>query len=69
MVSNHAGTLTQDYFKSYIKLVMNANECSLKEAKNMAFKHLFETNESRFGKGTYKNFLLAYKELENDISG
>lgn len=54
MVSNHAGTLTQDYFKSYIKLVMNANECSLKEAKNMAFKHLFETNESRFGKGTYK---------------
>ncbi|GAB4074625.1 hypothetical protein GCM10028778_21280 [Barrientosiimonas marina] len=67
MVVNHAGTLTQDYFKSYIKLIMNVNECPLEETKNIAFKQLFGTNESRFGKETYKNFLLAYQKLENEI--
>ncbi|QTM98415.1 hypothetical protein ERJ70_03310 [Sediminibacillus dalangtanensis] len=66
MVVNHGGSLTPNYFKSYIKLVLNANECSLKEAKAIVFKHFFEMKERRFGEETYKNFLLAYKELEKD---
>ncbi|SDM82307.1 hypothetical protein [Sediminibacillus halophilus] len=67
MVVNHGGSLTQNYFKSYIKLILNANECSLKEAKEIVFNHFFERKESRFGEETYKNFLFAYKELEKDI--
>ncbi|WHX25123.1 hypothetical protein [Virgibacillus halodenitrificans] len=69
MTVNHGGTLTQDYFKSYIKLIITANECSSEEAKNIAFKQLFGEDENRFGQETYKNFLLAYKELKTDISG
>jgi hypothetical protein len=69
MVVNHAGTLTQDYFRSYIKLVMNANECSLKEAKNKTFKHLFETNESRFGNPMKWKLLLENCYLINSQIG
>ena len=63
MTINHAGTLGKEYFISYIKLIMNACGCSVDEAKEQTFKRLFNNQEESMGRETYKQFLIAYREL------
>ncbi|MFE8694916.1 hypothetical protein ACFYKT_00940 [Cytobacillus sp. FJAT-53684] len=63
MTINHAGTLGKEYFISYIKLIMNACGCSVDEAKEQKFKRLFNNQEESMGRETYKQFLIAYREL------
>ncbi len=64
MVINHASTLSKEYFKSYIKLIMNAENCSLDRARELTFQQLFKMNKEAYGKDTYENLTEGYKELK-----
>lgn len=64
MTINHAGILGKEYFISYIKLIMKACGCSVDEAKEQTFKRLFNFQEDSMGKDTYRQFLIACKELQ-----
>ncbi|MCM3441320.1 hypothetical protein AB3Z07_27565 (plasmid) [Metabacillus halosaccharovorans] len=63
MVINHAGVLKKEYFIAYLKLIINAFECSIEQAKAITFERLFGLNENSLGKETYLHFLNAYEEI------
>ena len=63
MIVNSGGKLSKEYFVSYLKLVMNAKQCSLLQAKDHMEIHFFKSDVQSFGKYTYSNFLDAVKEL------
>lgn len=64
MVINHAGNLKNEYFLSYMKLIMNTRQCSLEQAKKYTIENFFGLNTDSLGKQTYENFLRAYQELK-----
>lgn len=63
MIVNSGGKLSKEYFVSYLKLVMNAKQCSLVQAKDHMEIYFFKRNVQSFGKYTYSNFLKAVEEL------
>lgn len=65
MIINNAGSLRKEYFIAYMKLLMNAFECSIEVAKERTFAKLFQLNKDNMGEETYTQFLLAYQELKN----
>lgn len=64
MVINHAGNLKKDYFVSYIRLIMNAHQCNVENAKDYIFQNMFKLETNSLGKKTYQSFLEAYQELK-----
>lgn len=64
MVINHAGNLKKGYFISYMKLIMNTQQCSLEQAKKYMIENFFGPNTDSFGKQTYEKFMGAYQELK-----
>lgn len=67
LIINSAGALRKEYFISYLKLIMNARQCSVDEAKNVTMKRLFQNNSQSLGMFSYRQFLLAYEELKETI--
>lgn len=66
MVIKNSGTLSKDYFISYLKLRMNANNLSFVQAKDVTFEQFFQSDKDRYGKSTYKSFLQACETLEEE---
>lgn len=64
MIVNHGGNLRVEYFISYIKLIINARNCTLDQAKEITMSIFFKNNKERYGKETYNRFLDAYKILK-----
>ncbi|OSY04364.1 hypothetical protein S2E19_01698 [Bacillus mycoides] len=64
MITNHAGNLKKDYFLSYMRLIMNARQCNVEDAKDYIFQSMFGLQDNSLGEGTYQNFLGAYQELK-----
>jgi hypothetical protein len=64
MTINHAGTLNKEYFLSYMKLIMNAHQNTVNQAKELTFQRLFGSQTNSLGRRSYENFLLAYNELK-----
>ncbi|MED4136011.1 hypothetical protein P4668_26920 [Priestia megaterium] len=64
MTINHSSTLNKEYFLSYMKLIMNAYQNTVDQAKELAFQRLFESHINSLGCNSYENFLLAYNELK-----
>ncbi|KAB2457601.1 hypothetical protein F8160_19625 [Bacillus sp. CH126_4D] len=64
MIINHAGNLKKDYFLSYIRLIMNAHQCNVEDAKDYVFQSMFRLKKNSLGKKTYQSFLEAYQELK-----
>lgn len=64
MVFNHAGNLKKSYFLSYMRLIMNTQQCSIEQAKEYTIENFFGLNTDSLGKQTYENFLRAYQELK-----
>lgn len=64
MMINHAGALRKEYFIAYMKLLMNAFECSAQQARNLTFERLFRSKEDYLGNQSYKVFLEAYEEIK-----
>ncbi|SOC42941.1 hypothetical protein [Ureibacillus acetophenoni] len=63
MIVNSGGKLSKEYFVSYLKLVMNAKQCSLVQAKDHMELHFFKRDVLSFGEYTYSNFMEAVKDL------
>jgi hypothetical protein len=66
MTVNHAGTLKKEYFLAYLNLIRTSRSCSLIQAKEIAMELFFHRNMKEYGSQTYQQFLLAYRELENN---
>ncbi|EJV61726.1 hypothetical protein BWGOE4_18840 [Bacillus mycoides] len=64
MIINHAGNLKKDYFLSYMRLIMNARQCNVEDAKDYIFQSMFGLQDNSLGEKTYQNFLDAYQELK-----
>lgn len=64
MIVNHASTLSKEYFKSYIQLIMNTKNCSLDKGREITMQRLFDMNKYSYGEETCENFKKAYKELK-----
>ncbi|MDA2381885.1 hypothetical protein PDN41_08795 [Bacillus cereus] len=64
MITNHAGNLKKDYFLSYMRLIMNARQCNVEDAKDYIFQSMFGLQDNSLGEKTYQNFLDAYQELK-----
>ncbi|MDZ4627264.1 hypothetical protein, partial [Bacillus cereus] len=58
------GNLKKDYFISYIRLIMNAHQCNVENAKDYVFQNMFRLEKNSLGKKTYQSFLEAYRELK-----
>lgn len=67
MITKNAGKLSKAYFKSYLKLVMSTRDVSLEKAKAYTFESLFQGDELKNGKQTYKEFTQAYEELSLEM--
>ncbi|SFE91066.1 hypothetical protein SAMN05428981_11024 [Bacillus sp. OV194] len=63
MTVNHGGSLGKAYFLAYLKLIMNARNCSLELAHEIAMELFFYHDKTRYGNETYTRFVGAYKEL------
>lgn len=59
MTVNNGGNLSSEYFSAYLKLVMNAKECSIEEAQKYLLVHFFGGNVNSYGKYSYSNYLKA----------
>lgn len=64
MILNRGGALSKEYFAAYMTLVMNTRECSVSEAKEVAFQRLFKNNADTLGRESYDKFLLAYEGMD-----
>lgn len=54
---HHSSTLTEEYFLSYAKLVMNSRQMSVKETKQFMEEFFFKGNPLIYGEATRKQFL------------
>ena len=61
---NHAGTLSVDYFVSYLNLIMISREFSLKEAISYMKYEFFKGEPDMYGKVTETHFNQAIQELK-----
>ncbi|GAB3049539.1 hypothetical protein [Virgibacillus ainsalahensis] len=64
MPVKNAGTLSKDYFISYLKLQMNTQKLTIDQAIDQTFKHFFNSNKDRYGESTYQSFLQACRTME-----
>lgn len=64
MTVNHGGNLKEEYFISYLKLIMASRECEAVCAENFAFKTFFSGDAAKFGKSTFERFKRAVASLE-----
>ncbi|HEO8420411.1 hypothetical protein ABW02_15295 [Niallia circulans] len=68
MVINKGGNLSKEYFKAYLKLIMDSMEVTIDLAKEKAFSRLFSNNVSTLGSKSYNNFIHACRELEKELA-
>lgn len=66
MVVNSGGNLSEEYFRAYLSLVMNARSCSLEDAEDYMMKTFFEGNLASFGPISYASYINAVKSLSGD---
>lgn len=64
MIIKNGGILREEYFISYLSLVMNSMQCTLEEAKEVTFERLFKKNEKTLGTISFQHFINAYNELK-----
>ncbi|SDM99529.1 hypothetical protein SAMN04488137_2972 [Fictibacillus solisalsi] len=63
MIVNRGGALGKDYFVSYLRLIMNARNCSVMDAHEVAMDIFFHGDNTRFGISTFEQFQSAFHEL------
>jgi len=63
MIINNGSQLSVEYFKSYFRLVMNSQQCTVIEGKEIIFNRIFRGDHTAYGNYTFQNFEHAYKEI------
>lgn len=66
MTVNHGGTLTEEYFRAYLSLVMNSRNYTLAKAKEFMLETFFKGSLSEFGPISYASYIKAVKSLSGD---
>ena len=66
MVVNHGGNLPKAYFVSYLKLIMQAKECSIACAKQEMLNQFFRGNPDSLGSVSHQSFIEASAEIEEN---
>jgi hypothetical protein len=66
LIVNCGSKLSKRYFKSYIQLHINAFECTIEEAKDRVYHHLFKRNEQMYGSEAFANFITAFEEMREN---
>ncbi|MYL18812.1 hypothetical protein GLW04_02855 [Halobacillus litoralis] len=61
---HQSGALTKEYFKSYIKLVLNSGDLSIEQAQEIVLQRLFGGDRSALGGESLKNFQTACEEIK-----
>lgn len=67
MPVNNGGKLSEEYFISYLKLIMATKMCTLEEARECKFEHFFLGNKDTFGEFSYYQFLQADEVYNSKI--
>lgn len=49
MIINNGSQLSVEYFKSYFRLVMNSQQCTVIEAKEIIFNRIFRGDHTAYG--------------------
>ncbi|MDM5338454.1 hypothetical protein QUF84_14635 [Fictibacillus enclensis] len=65
MIINRGGALGKAYFISYLRLIMNARDCSVVDAQEVAMDIFFHGDKTRFGTATFEQFTAAFHELSH----
>jgi hypothetical protein len=63
MIINNGSQLSVEYFKSYFRLVMNSQQCTVIDTKEIIFNRIFRGDHTAYGNYTFQNFEHAYKEI------
>lgn len=66
MTINHGGCLQPDYFRSYLSLVMNSQECDVDCARDFMLATFFQGDPEKFGPESYENFQLAVQSSSEE---
>ncbi|MFP7170038.1 hypothetical protein [Terribacillus sp. 7520-G] len=64
MMMKNAAILSEEYFISYFRLLLNTRNCTLEEAYQLTVEQIFEGDLNIFGEETKKNFKLAYQAVK-----
>ncbi|SNZ16952.1 hypothetical protein SAMN05421503_3072 [Terribacillus aidingensis] len=60
----NAAILSEEYFLSYLRLLLNTRGCTVEEAYQLTVDQIFEGDLDLFGEDTKKNFKLAYQSIK-----
>ncbi|QXE02147.1 hypothetical protein [Terribacillus sp. DMT04] len=60
----NAAILSEEYFLSYFRLLLNTRGCTVEEAYQLTVDQIFEGDLNLFGEDTKKNFKLAYQAIK-----
>jgi hypothetical protein len=60
----NAAILSEEYFLSYFRLLLNTRGCTAEEAYQLTVNQIFEGDLNLFGEDTKKNFKLAYQAIK-----
>ncbi|MFS0561401.1 hypothetical protein AB1K91_11725 [Terribacillus sp. 179-K 1B1 HS] len=64
MMMKNAAILSEEYFISYFRLLLNTRGCTVEEAYQLTVEQIFEGDINIFGEETKKNFKLAYQTVK-----
>jgi hypothetical protein len=62
----NAAILSEEYFLSYFRLLLNTRGCTVEEAYQLTVDQIFEGDLNLFGEDTKKNFKLAYQAIKGN---
>ncbi|MFP7495077.1 hypothetical protein SFC66_14975 [Terribacillus saccharophilus] len=60
----NAAILSEEYFISYIRLLLNTRGCTVEQAYQLTVEQIFEGDLNLFGEETKRNFKLAYQAIK-----
>ncbi|PAF18267.1 hypothetical protein [Terribacillus saccharophilus] len=66
IMMKNAAILSEEYFLSYFRLLMNTRGCTEEQAYQLTVEQIFEGDINLFGEDTKKNFKLAYKTVKGN---
>lgn len=66
IMMKNAAILSEEYFVSYFRLLMNTRGCTVEQAHQLTVEQIFEGDINLFGVDTKKNFKLAYQAIKGN---
>ncbi|MGX2962098.1 hypothetical protein JNUCC23_23135 (plasmid) [Peribacillus sp. JNUCC 23] len=65
---HHSGALSQEYFYSYMKLIMSTRASSFEEMRHIVETHFFKGDLDAYGAHTRAQFEIAILQIQHEIN-